>query len=151
MPNLRIHLDTSVFGGLLDTQMAHRVAATQALLAHLMDFEPHVSPLVIEETEAHGDPDPRERLLAAARPLPIVPSDGPAVAALVDEYLRWGAVPASARNDAVHVAAATAARLDVVVSWNLRHLVKIRTRRLVNAVNAALGHAAVEIVTPEEL
>jgi len=69
----------------------------------------------------------------------LVPSSGPPIDELVAEYLRWDALPLSAVVDARHVAIATVARLEAVVSWNMKHLVRLRTRRLVAAVNAALG------------
>jgi hypothetical protein len=60
-------------------------------------------------------------------------------------------VPERYRNDLRHVAAATAAAADALVSWNFRHLVNIRTRRSVHAVNMRLGYPLIEIVSPEEV
>lgn len=72
-------------------------------------------------------------------------------AALAAEYVTLGALPATAQADALHVAVAVVHQIEVVVSWNLRHMVRLRTRRLVNAVNALRGHAPIEILTPPEL
>jgi hypothetical protein len=47
-----------------------------------------------------------------------------------------GALPDSARADALHVAVAVRHGIEVVLSWNLRHLVRLRTRQKVNAINA---------------
>jgi hypothetical protein len=66
-------------------------------------------------------------------------------------YLLLGAIPESARADALHVAVAVVHEVEAVISWNLRHLVRLRTRRAVNAVNALRGYRPVEILTPPEL
>ena len=60
-------------------------------------------------------------------------------------------VPARYRNDLRHVAVATTARVDALVSWNFRHLVNVKTRRAVHAVNVRLGYPLIEIVSPEEV
>lgn len=66
-------------------------------------------------------------------------------------YEATGVIPARYRNDFRHVAVASAARVDALVSWNFRHLVNIRTRRAVHAVNVRLGYPLIEIVSPEEV
>jgi hypothetical protein len=54
-------------------------------------------------------------------------------------------------NDAVHVAAATLSRQDVLVSWNFKHLVNRRRRAMVCGVNAAAGLPPIDILSPPEL
>ena len=54
-------------------------------------------------------------------------------------------------NDALHVAVATVHHMDYLVSWNFRDLVRVKTRRLVNLVNAQRNYPTVEIVAPAEL
>ena len=54
-------------------------------------------------------------------------------------------------NDAVHVAAATLTRQDVLVSWNFRHLVNRRRRAMVWSVNTTAGFPAIDILSPPEL
>ena len=71
--------------------------------------------------------------------------------ALFAEYLAARIVPARYRNDLRHVAVATVTRADALVSWNFRHLVNLKTRRAVHAVNLRLGHPLVDIVSPEEV
>ncbi|MFQ5904471.1 MAG: PIN domain nuclease, partial [Candidatus Binatia bacterium] len=68
-----------------------------------------------------------------------------------EEYGAARIVPLRYRNDLRHVAVATVARVDALVSWNFRHLVNLRTRRAVHAVNVRLGYPLMEIVSPEEV
>jgi len=54
---------------------------------------------------------------------------GEIVAVLSDltrEYLRAGVVDTKMRVDAKHIAVATPARVDVLVSWNFKHIVNLR-------------------------
>jgi len=70
---------------------------------------------------------------------------------LFAEYLEMRVVPVRYRNDVRHVAAASIAGVDALVSWNFRHLVNVKTRRAVHAVNVRLGYPLIEIVSPEEV
>ncbi|MDE0101088.1 MAG: hypothetical protein OXN89_01790 [Bryobacterales bacterium] len=54
-------------------------------------------------------------------------------------------------DDALHFATATLAGVDVLVSWNSRHMVNLRRIRAINEVNLAMGQPPLEIRTPKEL
>ena len=62
-----------------------------------------------------------------------------------------GIIPQKYRNDALHIAYVSFYELDAVISWNLKHIVKMKTRRLVNYINLLEGYRPVELVTPEEV
>ncbi len=70
---------------------------------------------------------------------------------LADHYLAAGILPLSASNDALHMAQATVEDLDVVVSWNMKHMVRLKTREGIEAVNKLHGYREIKIVTPEEV
>ena len=55
------------------------------------------------------------------------------------------------KNDALHVAVAVSHNLDVIVSWNMNHLVNIRKVDRINRVNRRLGYPIIRIHTPEEV
>lgn len=57
----------------------------------------------------------------------------------------------NAEDDARHVAAATVAGADVIVSWNFRHIVNRERIRRYNAVNALNGYREIEIYSPQEM
>ena len=67
------------------------------------------------------------------------------------EYLRAGALPVKSLADAQHIAMATIARVDVLVSWNFKHIVNINRIRLYNSVNIRLGYPVLEIRSPSEV
>jgi hypothetical protein len=94
-----------------------------------------------------------KRMLAEVDRLsPVELEPSPESEQLADEYVRAGVIPAKKRDDARHVAIATTAGLERVVSWNHRHLANERKRELFNAVNRLMGHEqALLILTPFEV
>ena len=68
-----------------------------------------------------------------------------------DAYVGAQVVGPSSRNDAHHVALATLARADLIVSWNFKHIVHIDRIRRFNAVNLMEGHPTIEIRSPREV
>jgi len=51
----------------------------------------------------------------------------------------------------LHIALATIADVDVLVSWNFRHIVRLDQIRLFNAVNIEQGYKTVSIYSPREV
>lgn len=70
---------------------------------------------------------------------------------LRDAYLTAGVVGQSHAMDAHHVALATVARADVIVSWNFKHIVHFDKIRGFNAVNLREGYTPIEIRSPKEV
>lgn len=55
------------------------------------------------------------------------------------------------RADAQHIAIATVARVDVLLSWNFRHIVNLQRIHGYNSVNLRQGFPMIEIRTPREV
>lgn len=53
--------------------------------------------------------------------------------------------------DDLHVANATVARVDFIVSWNFRHIVHFDKIRGDNAVNLREGYGMLDIHSPKEV
>jgi hypothetical protein len=70
---------------------------------------------------------------------------------LCEAYLEAGVVTPQSSNDAHHVALATVARADVIVSWNFRHIVHLDRIRRFNAVNLRDGYPLIDIRSPKEI
>lgn len=70
---------------------------------------------------------------------------------LAGEYTRHEILPARFRNDLLHIAIATVANVDVLVSWNFKHIVRLEKIRLYSAVNLEAGYKPLEIYSPREV
>lgn len=62
------------------------------------------------------------------------------VFSLSREYIRAGVLPDRHRNDCLHVAFATIAECDFLLSWNFHHLANLRRAARFVAVNTLLGY-----------
>lgn len=60
-------------------------------------------------------------------------------------------IPGRMRADAQHIAIATVARVDVLVSWNFKHIVNLQRIYGYNSVNLRQGFPMIEIRTPREV
>ena len=69
---------------------------------------------------------------------------------LAAEYVKQGII-GKYFDDALHVAIASVNSINYLLSWNYKHLVKVRTRRLVALINSVKEYQHVEIITPPEL
>jgi hypothetical protein len=70
---------------------------------------------------------------------------------LANVYSEHGALPPKFRNDLLHIALATVANVDVLVSWNFKHIVRLEKIRIFNAVNLELGYKSLQIHSPQEV
>jgi hypothetical protein len=77
--------------------------------------------------------------------------EGAASLRLAEAYLKARLVPPPRRNDARHIALATVADLDAIVSWNFRDMVNIRKKKIVHSVNAKFGYRLIDIISPLEV
>jgi predicted nucleic acid-binding protein len=149
MHRLRIYVDTSVFGGVEDDEFAEasRKFLEQAAKGRFILV---VSPEVLRELQ-----EAPEAVRSLLEGLPEGALESAAVSsqveALADAYIAGGVLGGACRSDAIHVAAATVARADVMVSWNFRHIVNLDRIRKYNAINALNDFPQVEIRSPAEI
>jgi predicted nucleic acid-binding protein len=146
-----VYVETSVWGAAANVEPASYRVAAQRLLDRTDDFSFFISQTVLREV-AVASPAIRETvegLIERVKPVPLVITDE--VLSLAEEYLSRGLFTPGYRNDAVHVALASAYAVDYLASYNFRHIVAVSRRRLIQATNVILGYKSPEIVSPEEL
>ena len=70
---------------------------------------------------------------------------------LVAKYEAVKILGARFRADMQHIALATIAEVDALVSWNFKHIVRLEKIRLFNAVNVESGYRVLSIRSPREV
>jgi hypothetical protein len=70
---------------------------------------------------------------------------------LVESYLNNKAISNKFIEDAYHIAYATIFNVDVLGSWNFKHIVNLERIKKYNAVNLLNGYKIIEIRTPKEV
>ena len=150
---MRLYLDTSVVGVMFDLEPADRKEKTEIFFesAKSRGDNLFISDVVLDEI-ARAPEHLRFSLIRIVNELrPLVLPESRETLALADAYVTSRVVPTSSRDDARHVAIATVGGADALVSWNFKHLVNLRRRRLVHSVNVRLGYPLIELVSPEEV
>lgn len=149
MKKNRVYVDTSVIGGCLDDEFKEW---SNGLLSDFKKriFVPVVSELTVREI-AHAPLSVRT-VFAAFRKYTeniIVPTLE--MQTLADAYQTSGIVTRKFADDALHIAIATVAKVDILVSWNFKHIVHFDKIRRFNAVNKEMGYAEIMIYSPREV
>ena len=75
----------------------------------------------------------------------------PEIDELASAFLNTGALPASMRSDAVHLAAATLAGADYLLTWNCRHLANAHVLKRLHREAGRQGWTLPDVCTPLEL
>ena len=70
---------------------------------------------------------------------------------LAETYILECALTNKSFSDALHIALVTLNNVDVLASWNFKHIVNLNRIMLYNSINLRLGYRIIEIRTPREI
>jgi predicted nucleic acid-binding protein len=149
MRKFRIYFDTSVIGGCLDDEFAEeslqllnlvRQGKLIMLLSEVVSTELSKAPV---EVQALLQDLPLENIEGIELTTEIID--------LAQAYLIAEILTPKSLNDAIHVAAATVARADAIVSWNFKHIVRLDKMKQFSQVNLLNGYGILTIVSPKEV
>ena len=70
---------------------------------------------------------------------------------LADSYIAENVVGKTSIEDCRHIAMATIHKVDVLASWNFKHIVNLNRIKGYKSVNLKLGYALIEIRSPKDL
>src|SRR2546421_7448524 len=108
-----------------------------------------ISQLVLDEI-AFGEPGMAERRLELVAEITLLESTDEArklTRSIMDSRL----LPPKAEGDGAHIAFATTHKMDILLTWNCRHIANGVIRGQLRKLIAACGYSAPTICTPEEL
>lgn len=145
----RVYIDTSVLGGCFDPEFARW---SNALIEDFRAgrLKPVISEIITAET-ADAPPAVRELLADLLTLTPETLIITPEMLALADAYQEHGILTPKFDADGLHIALATSAEVDLLVSWNFRHIVRYDKIRLFTAVNLERGYKPLAIYSPREV
>ena len=149
MRRIRVYVDTSVFGGMHDEEFAE---PTGRFFRQVQEGRFLVLVSTLSVDELNGAPECVTDVLRQLLPEQVEPvALTEEVRELAEEYVRAGVLSQKYADDAVHVAAATVAGAELIVSWNFRHMVNYDRIRGFNAVNVRNGYRTITILSPREV
>lgn len=145
----RIYVDTSVFGGCFDEEYK-----TESLRifedVRNGKFILVISTVTVEELDRA--PKHVQKVLAdlPEKQVEIIEfSDR--IGQLRDAYVQANILDVAHRADAEHIASASVAEVDFVVSWNFRHIVHYDKIAGFQRINVIKGYNAIAIYSPKEV
>jgi hypothetical protein len=150
-----VYLETTIPSYLASRPAKDLVLAGEQLLTHewwdhqRKRFHLYVSELVIDEAGS-GDADAARRRLALIEDVEILTADDE-TKRLTRALIGSGLIPAKATADAVHVAIACRYELDLLLTWNCRHIANAQILRALSNVVHKNGYRLPVVCTPIEL
>ena len=145
----RIYIDTSVIGGYYDEEFQE---ATRELfkrlenneiifvVSDLLELELIEAPEQVRQLVEKYSADKFERVALTAD-----------ANQLANAYITEKVVGKTSLEDCRHIALATIKKVDVLASWNFKHIVNLDRIKGYNSVNLRLGYPMIEIRSPKDL
>jgi len=144
---LRIYIENSVIGGYFDEEFKEY---TQKLFEKFKNgtYKPIISSHVIAELENGAPEYVKENLKTVDYEEFMVNEE---MIKLTEKYMEQKIVSTNYYSDALHIAVATVLGVDVLVSWNFKHIVNLNKIKMFNSVNLREGYSILEIRSPREV
>ena len=145
----RFYFDTSVFGGVFDSEfeedslvLFERVKLGQIICVYsnLTESEISKAPERVKQFFIEIKDEHKEKVFLT-----------PEALKLAQKYVEEEVVGATSLDDCLHIATATLNKVDLLVSWNFKHIVNIYRIRGYNAINLREGHINLNIHSPKEI
>ncbi len=149
MHKIRVYVYTSVFGGTHDKEFAE---ATRAFFDGVSQGKYVL--LISEETIRELFDAPAavrsllEKLSDDALEHVVIDDE---VKELAEKYVQGGVLGPASASDALHVAAASVAGAELILSWNFKHIVNFSRIKGFNGVNVMNGYPMMTILSPLEV
>lgn len=151
----RIYIETTIPSYLAARPSRDLLQAARQQLTHdWWDNERHnyelcLSEIVLEEAAA-GDEDAARRRLPFIENLPLLDLTED-VDELAKKIMESGLLPPRAARDAIHIAVSAVHGIDILLTWNCKHIANATIMRELAVIVTDRGHEMPVICTPEEL
>ena len=145
----RIYFDTSVFGGVFDKEFEE---ATLQLFERVKLGQIVCVYSDLTESELLDAPEKVRnyfKSLSKKNIERVIVNDE--ILTLASKYVNEKVVGQTSFDDCVHIAAATLSKVDILVSWNFKHIVNVYRIRGYNSINIRSNYQSLEIRSPKEI
>ena len=149
----KIYLETTVFNFYFADDAPDKRTDTLLLFQEIAQgkYEPYTSDHVVEELLEASEPKQSLMLgLIKQYNVTVLPESSEAKR-LAELYIEAGIIPKKYSTDALHVATTTINNLDFIVSYNFRHIVKMKTITMTEVVNLREHYHRIGIYSPTEV
>ena len=145
----KVYIDTSIVGGYFDEefneatiQLFERSENGELIfvVSDLLDLELINAPERVRNLLLQYSADKFERVELSEEAIE-----------LSEKYISEKVVGKTSKEDCRHIAVATINKVDVLASWNFKHIVNLERIKGYNSVNLRLGYSIIEIRSPKDL
>jgi hypothetical protein len=150
MKNLKVYLDTSIINFLRADDAPVYKNATEILFNDIIvphRIDTYISRVLLEEIDATTNDEIKKELHELLNKykehFKILEADNEKIdeiTFLAGEYIKEKIIPEKKISDALHVAYSTIFEMDILLSWNFKHLANINKEQKILIVNKIHGY-----------
>lgn len=151
----RVYIETTIASYLAAWPSRDLVQAARQQITHdwwnneRQNYDLLISAIVLDEAAA-GDAAAAQRRLPFLQDLPLLDLTE-AVSDVAKAIMDSSLLPQKATRDAVHIAVSSVHGIDILLTWNCRHIANAAIMKELRAIVAGCGHEMPLLCTPEEL
>lgn len=152
----KIYCDTSVINFLFADDSPDLKKITEDFFEnYFLEYEIFISDIVLLEINKTKDHTKREKLIQITEKFPfkfLEVKGNKIVIDLSELYIKELIIPKKKLEDAYHIAISTYFDIDILLSWNFKHLANIQKQILINSLNEKQGFwKKLYLLTPLEV
>jgi predicted nucleic acid-binding protein len=145
----RFYFDTSVFGGVFDAEFEEitlqlfervKLGKVTCVYSDLIETELLKAPEKVKNFFKNLPKEHTERIIVNTE-----------IVELATKYIEEKVVGKTSMDDCIHIATATIYKVDILVSWNFKHIVNVYRIRGYNSINLRKNYISLEIRSPIEI
>jgi len=146
---LKLYLETSSWNFIYADDAPEKRDVTIEFfdLVEKATYEIYLAQVVIDEFDQAEEPIRTKLMELINKYQPMELESTAEAESLAKLYIEKGAIPAPKEEDALHVAIATVHEMDVLVTWNYRHLANVKKAELLQSINLAEGYTKPLVIT----
>jgi predicted nucleic acid-binding protein len=138
MKKFKLYLETSVWCHYYADDAPEKILITKALFELIEKgmYEIYTSELVVTEIKKAQEIDKIKLQNLIGEYIPIQLEVIPEVYKLADKYIKFKALPHNSHTDAMHASITSVYKIDILVSWNYKHLTSQKRRNKISIITS---------------
>ena len=150
---IKVYLDTSVISYLDQQDASEKMQETKEVWNTLKSgqYEIYISDIVLDELGKCNE-DKLKILISYLQQISyqVIKTDEKSIE-LAEKFIDFGILKRKSFDDCRHIAAAILSGCDIIVSWNFKHIVNVKTIRGIKVVTTLEGYKDLLIYPPSAL
>ena len=151
MKKMKIYLDTSIIGYLHQETQPEKMTDTHNLWKQIKDgrYNVIISNLLLVELSNNPNEEIKNKLLSFLAEIEYnIVSVSSEIERLAGLIIERGILTKKSYEDCLHIATALVHDCNLLVSWNFKHLVNIKTINGIRAISNLEGYRSIDILQP---